>query len=167
MPLVRLAFFCLGVDLSSHHGEAHGTGAINNACPQCGWFAKQIKQWPAWNGTFVEPGTFKAAASSSSSSSSSGPPPPVWRLYGRRVVFKGKLSMTKAAATAMARAAGALVTTNVSGSTNIIVAGPGESFESPPGVEVWDEHTFTLNLHSGGGGDGSEDDDDDDGDGDY
>ena len=29
-------------DLYAHHGEEHGTGRINNACPACGWFSPNI-----------------------------------------------------------------------------------------------------------------------------
>ena len=33
-------------DLESHHN----TNGIKNSCPQCGWFAKRISDWPRWNG---------------------------------------------------------------------------------------------------------------------
>jgi len=33
-------------DLTSHHNQ-HG---IKNCCPQCGWFAERISDWPPWNG---------------------------------------------------------------------------------------------------------------------
>jgi len=33
-------------DLTSHHNQ-HG---IKNCCPQCGWFADRISDWPPWNG---------------------------------------------------------------------------------------------------------------------
>jgi hypothetical protein len=38
--------------LTAHHGEISGAGKakINNACPECGWFANNIRDWPAWNG---------------------------------------------------------------------------------------------------------------------
>jgi len=43
-------------NLSSHHGaEKHGGGSINNACPKCGWFAKDISGWPRWDGKFQSP----------------------------------------------------------------------------------------------------------------
>jgi len=147
-------------DLSSHHGEAHGNGAINNACPKCGWFAKQIKQWPSWNGTFVDPSSAPQALSSSSSSAGQTSP----RFLNRRMVFKGTLSITRANATAIARAAGAIVTTNVSSLTNIIVAGPGESFATPSHVEVWDENTFNRYLQESNNSGGSASDSDE---GDY
>ena len=50
-------------DLSAHHnqlvrsvavgGDANNVREIrlDNACPRCGWFAKERKQWPRWNGT--------------------------------------------------------------------------------------------------------------------
>mmetsp|Transcript_14652 Transcript_14652/g.33141 ORF Transcript_14652/g.33141 Transcript_14652/m.33141 type:complete len:269 (-) Transcript_14652:32-838(-) len=40
-------------NLQSHHGEQKaGGGNINNACPQCGWFAASIAKWPKWDGQF-------------------------------------------------------------------------------------------------------------------
>ncbi|KAJ0393777.1 hypothetical protein ATCC90586_003763 [Pythium insidiosum] len=48
--------FCY--NLRTHHGETVGRGgrvaAINNACPQCGWFADEIAQWPTWDGVLWE-----------------------------------------------------------------------------------------------------------------
>ena len=39
-------------DLEAHHGEEHAPGvAVSNACPRCGWFAEDIGEWPAWDGT--------------------------------------------------------------------------------------------------------------------
>ncbi|EOD33649.1 hypothetical protein EMIHUDRAFT_229368 [Emiliania huxleyi CCMP1516] len=37
-------------DLLAHHGERRpGSSApVNNACPQCGWFAPSIEMWPRW-----------------------------------------------------------------------------------------------------------------------
>ena len=61
----------------------------------------------------------------------------------------------------MARAAGATVTTAVSGLTNVIVAGPGESFATPPGVEAWDENTFNRYLQESDNNSGSDSDDGD------
>lgn len=38
-------------DLEAHHGEDAGHHSrVNNACPQCGWFAAEISQWPKWDG---------------------------------------------------------------------------------------------------------------------
>jgi len=43
-------------DLTAHHHQAIGGGwiwsrhRISNNCPQCGWFASNIKKWPAWDG---------------------------------------------------------------------------------------------------------------------
>jgi len=31
-------------DLAAHHGERRGQSVINNACPVCGWFSKNIRQ---------------------------------------------------------------------------------------------------------------------------
>jgi len=33
-------------DLNSHHGR----DGINNACRGCGWFSRNVGDWPAWNG---------------------------------------------------------------------------------------------------------------------
>ena len=40
-------------DLLAHHGELRGGSTIplSNACPQCGWFAEDISQWPRWTPT--------------------------------------------------------------------------------------------------------------------
>jgi hypothetical protein len=32
------------LNLATHHGQ----GAISNACPRCGWFARTLNEWPAW-----------------------------------------------------------------------------------------------------------------------
>lgn len=45
-PVVHMA--C--ADLSAHHGERTGSGTINNACQGCGWFSRDIRHWPPWNG---------------------------------------------------------------------------------------------------------------------
>lgn len=37
-------------DLQAHHGQQFGNARINNACPQCGWFSRNIRDWPAWDG---------------------------------------------------------------------------------------------------------------------
>jgi len=37
-------------NLQSHHNESRGRATINNACPKCGWFSANIRQWPKWNG---------------------------------------------------------------------------------------------------------------------
>lgn len=36
--------------LNTHHNEAVGKSRINNSCPNCGWFANTIGEWPKWNG---------------------------------------------------------------------------------------------------------------------
>ena len=37
-------------DLTAHHGEMrHGNMPVNNACPQCGWFAEDFSRWPLWH----------------------------------------------------------------------------------------------------------------------
>lgn len=42
-------------DLALHHGERTSTGAqICNCCPQCGWFARHIGDWPRWGGVLAE-----------------------------------------------------------------------------------------------------------------
>jgi hypothetical protein len=39
-------------NLSTHHGETKvGSSKIDNACPKCGWFSKNISNWPQWDGT--------------------------------------------------------------------------------------------------------------------
>jgi len=44
-------------DLRAHHHEARWRGfhrtRISNSCPQCGWFNKDIAQWPKWDGAKV------------------------------------------------------------------------------------------------------------------
>ena len=41
-------------DLVAHHHEVHWRGwrrtRIQNGCPHCGWFARDISAWPAWDG---------------------------------------------------------------------------------------------------------------------
>ena len=37
-------------NLETHQGQRVGRAAIQNKCPQCGWFASNINQWPKWNG---------------------------------------------------------------------------------------------------------------------
>mmetsp|Transcript_223 Transcript_223/g.575 ORF Transcript_223/g.575 Transcript_223/m.575 type:complete len:770 (-) Transcript_223:592-2901(-) len=37
-------------DLQAHHGQQFGNARINNACPQCGWFSRNVGDWPAWDG---------------------------------------------------------------------------------------------------------------------
>jgi hypothetical protein len=37
-------------DLEAHQGERHGAARINNGCPRCGWFSRDINDWPTWNG---------------------------------------------------------------------------------------------------------------------
>jgi len=41
-------------DLSAHHGERRGGSIrVNNACPACGWFARDLGQWKRWDGRVV------------------------------------------------------------------------------------------------------------------
>ena len=53
-------------DLQSHNGQvmSHETAVTNNACPRCGWFVDDIRDWPRWNGQLVN-GEHAAAGSSS------------------------------------------------------------------------------------------------------
>jgi hypothetical protein len=38
-------------DLGAHQGEqVRGGGRINNACARCGWFSRDINDWPRWDG---------------------------------------------------------------------------------------------------------------------
>jgi ribosomal protein L37E len=38
-------------NLQTHHGEnAEGGGQISNACPACGFFGRERRDWVAWNG---------------------------------------------------------------------------------------------------------------------
>jgi len=40
-------------DLTAHHGQTRRNGGTtNNACPQCGFFARDWKDWKPWEGTF-------------------------------------------------------------------------------------------------------------------
>ena len=69
-------------------------------------------------------------------------------LSGKTVVFTGALKLKRAEATAMATAAGAIVTGSVSGKTNIVVAGPDAvntqkvQDAQSKGTIIWDEGTF-------------------------
>ena len=135
------------MDLSAHHGENKGKGSsVNNSCPKCGWFANNVSQWPTWDGEFHEGGPAAAAAAASSSSST------VSSIRGMRLVFTGKLSRTRAQMTQLAVSAGATVTAEVSGATNVLVAGPGAGSKvyhaQAQGVEIWDEDEFTAALEA-------------------
>lgn len=37
-------------NLRQHHGQRRGGGLIDNSCPRCGWFARDLNSWPRWNG---------------------------------------------------------------------------------------------------------------------
>jgi interleukin-1 receptor-associated kinase 4 len=37
-------------DLAAHHGERRGNGRISNACARCGWFSREVRDWPRWDG---------------------------------------------------------------------------------------------------------------------
>ena len=38
-------------NLSTHHGQRNSRGGlINNACPNCNWFADNVSAWPRWDG---------------------------------------------------------------------------------------------------------------------
>ena len=37
-------------DLAAHNGERRGGARINNTCPICGWFDRDINNWPRWDG---------------------------------------------------------------------------------------------------------------------
>ena len=131
-------------DLNAHQGEQVGSSQINNACPKCGWFAKALAQWPAWDGEFHEGGKAAAAAIAAAR------PPPSAELNGRRLVFTGKLAMDRADATARAEAAGATVTKQISGVTEIVVAGAQSGSKiaqaQAQGIEIWDEEQFVAAL---------------------
>jgi hypothetical protein len=135
-------------DLSAHQGEEKGSGSsINNACPKCGWFAKQINQWPAWDGSFLhQNGGAPPASSSSSSSSASSAAHANLSLMGKTIVFTGTLSVKRSIAKQMAIGAGAKVTTAVSGNTDVLVCGVGggeKEYEADyHGTEVWTEAQF-------------------------
>ena len=71
-------------------------------------------------------------------------------LAGKKVVFSGTLSMTRAALTAAAVNAGAEVLSAVSGNVDIMIAGPGAgsklSKAESLGTEVWSEEDFTAAI---------------------
>ena len=37
-------------DLQTHQGQQAGNARIDNRCPSCGWFSRDIREWPQWNG---------------------------------------------------------------------------------------------------------------------
>lgn len=41
-------------DLQAHQGQRIGNARIDNRCPGCGWFSRDIHDWPPWNGTLPE-----------------------------------------------------------------------------------------------------------------
>lgn len=67
-------------------------------------------------------------------------------LAGKKIVFTGTLSTKRAEATAAAKKAGATVLNDVSGTMDILVAGPGAGAKMSKaeglGKEVWDEDKF-------------------------
>ncbi|KAL1496370.1 hypothetical protein AB1Y20_016326 [Prymnesium parvum] len=77
-------------------------------------------------------------------------------LSGKSIVFSGTLSIKRAEATAAAKAAGATVTTAVSGNTDVLVVGPDAVGTEKTlaaqvkGTEVWTEEQFNAALSSGG-----------------
>ena len=74
--------------------------------------------------------------------------PAACALEGKVLVFTGKLTMSRADAKRLAEEAGATVKGGVSGTTDILVAGPGSgskvSAAQAKGVDVWDEATFQV-----------------------
>ena len=36
-------------DLLAHHGEERGGSTLSNACPECGWFATDVSEWPRYD----------------------------------------------------------------------------------------------------------------------
>ncbi len=45
-PVEHLACF----DLAVHHGQMSGSTRIDNSCPRCGWFNRDVASWPRWDG---------------------------------------------------------------------------------------------------------------------
>lgn len=41
-------------DLQAHQGQQVGNARIDNRCPRCSWFNRDIRAWPAWDGTLPE-----------------------------------------------------------------------------------------------------------------
>jgi hypothetical protein len=75
-------------------------------------------------------------------------------LLGKRLVFTGALKLnTRAVATKLAEGVGAIVTTAVSGNTDILVAGSGAGQKiadaSAKGVVIWTEEEFVSALEGG------------------
>jgi NAD-dependent DNA ligase len=77
-------------------------------------------------------------------------------LAGKNLVFTGTLSTDRKKATAMAVAAGAKVTGDVSGTTTHLVAGPGAGSKvakaESKGVTIWTEDDFLAAVGGSGGG---------------
>jgi hypothetical protein len=77
-------------------------------------------------------------------------------LAGKILVFTGTLSTDRKKATAMAVAAGAKVTGDVSGTTTHLVAGPGAGSKvtkaESKGVTIWTEDDFLAAVGSSGSG---------------
>lgn len=67
-------------------------------------------------------------------------------LAGKVVVFTGTLTLKRAEAKSMAEKCGAKVTSDVSGNTDVVVAGPGAGSKlyeaQAKGIEVWSEDDF-------------------------
>jgi BRCT domain type II-containing protein len=78
-------------------------------------------------------------------------------LAGKTVVFTGTLSMVRAEAKAKAERAGAKVAGTISGSTDIVIAGPGAGSKlaaaQSRGIEVWTEDEFVSHLQGEKGAD--------------
>jgi hypothetical protein len=55
--------------LNTHHGDSVNGGHINNACPECGWFATDWSMWKPWTGKM---GAIKKKAPKSESEASEG-----------------------------------------------------------------------------------------------
>ena len=45
-PVDHVACF----DLGTHHHEQRGRARINNACPRCSYFSRDVNDWPRWDG---------------------------------------------------------------------------------------------------------------------
>jgi len=62
-------------DLEAHNGEVVGRNgaAVNNSCPNCGWFSPSIDDWEVWDGrvpasAMPDPSASSAATSATSAS---------------------------------------------------------------------------------------------------
>merc|ERR1711871_329085 len=77
----------------------------------------------------------------------------IMKINGKQICFTGTLKMKRADATKLAKEAGAKVMSNVSGNTDILVAGPGAGSKiavaESKGVEVWTEAQFMAAVSGG------------------